>query len=118
MVPQCLHRKAYTNINSTTKDKAIADLATIAFLYLLRVGEYTQDVTPKLDKSNARKQTVNFRVQDVGFFKNGTLLPRDSPLETLLTSDAATLKITNQKNGKKGDVVHHKALSNLDLCPV
>ncbi len=99
--------------------QAVADLALIAFYYLLRVGEYTvphkhKTATPK----NNRKRTVNFRVRDVGFFKAGKQLPRHSPIQTLLTADSCTLKISNQKNGRMGETIHHKAIPHLDTCPV
>ena len=45
-------------------DKAIGDLALIAFYYLLRVGEYTVK-----NSRNQTKQTVQFRLGDVTFFK-------------------------------------------------
>ena len=45
-------------------DRAIGDLVLVAFYYLLRVGEYTI----KGGRNNT-KQTVQFRVQDVTFFK-------------------------------------------------
>ena len=41
--------------------RATADLVTIAFFYLLRVGEYT------MPKPHLRTRTVQFRVQDVTF---------------------------------------------------
>ena len=96
---------------------AVADLALTAFYYLLRVGEYTDGSTLP-SSPNAQKRTVNFCVQDVGFFKNNKILPRSSSLATLLTADACTLKITNQKNGKMGETIHHEALTDNDACPV
>ena len=93
-------------------------LATIAFYFLLRVGEYTQ---PKWVIRNGKKiratRTVQFEVGHIGFFKNGKILPRSSPLTTLLTSDSATLKITNQKNGRMGETVHQRATNKVG-CPV
>jgi hypothetical protein len=44
--------------------KATADLILIAFYYLLRVGEYMHKATNKNSK-----QTVEFRAEDVPFFK-------------------------------------------------
>ena len=45
-------------------DRAIGDLALIAFYYLLRIGEYTCK-----EKRNETKQTVQFKVEDITFFK-------------------------------------------------
>ena len=64
---------------ASAKEIAIANLAIIAVFYLLRVGEYTQ---PRQVKKNGRwkqaTRTVQFRVQDIGFFKDGKILPRHS----------------------------------------
>ena len=87
--------------------KAVGDLSMMAFYFLLRVGEYT--VKGTRDES---KQTVQFRIKDVTFFKKdsrGTLkqLPRRSSKEVILAADAVTLKLENQKNGWKGVCVSH-----------
>ncbi len=62
----------------------------------------------------ARKQTVQFKVEDVTFFKtdkHGTLhcLPRNAPVSLIMTAESATLKLDNQKNGWKGVCVHQEA---------
>eukprot|EP00956_Cyclotella_meneghiniana_P025446 scaffold53123_cov73-Cyclotella_meneghiniana.AAC.1 len=87
--------------------RAVGDLSMMAFYFLLRVGEYTVKGT-----RDEAKQTVQFRIKDVTFFKKndkGVLrqLPRDSEEEVLLTADAVTLKLENQKNGWKGVCVSH-----------
>ena len=104
----------------TPKEEAIGCLTLIAFYYLLRVGEYTH---PRYVKRNGKTvratRTVQFTIRNVGFFKNGKVVPRTAPLATLLSCDAATLKITNQKNGRMGDTVHHEAISPaIPECPV
>ena len=98
--------------------QAVGCLTLIAFYYLLRVGEYTQ---PKYVYRNNQRcratRTVQFQVKSVGFFKDGKVIPRTSPLNVLLSCDAATLKITNQKNGRMGDTIHHEAITK-DECPI
>ena len=99
-------------------DKAIGDLALIAFYYLLRVGEYTC----KTSRNNS-KQTVQFKVEDVTFFKRnlqGELrcLPRDAPSTLIATADGATLKLDNQKNGWKGVCVFQEINGDPYYCPV
>jgi hypothetical protein len=93
-------------------------LVLVAFYYLLRVGEYTK---PRFVTRNGKKEratrTKQFSVQNVGFFKDGHIISRHSSLEVLLTCDAATLKITNQKNGRMGETVHQKS-NGTDTCPV
>jgi len=48
-------------------------------------------------------------VGDIRFFKNGKTLPRRSPLTILKEGDSATMKITNQKNGRMGQTIYHKS---------
>jgi hypothetical protein len=99
-------------------DAAIGDLSLVAFYYLLRVGEYTIK-----NKRNNTKQTVQFRMKDVTFFKrdhNGTLrqLSRRAHPTEILLADSATLKLDNQKNGWKGVCVHQEANGDSVTCPV
>ena len=75
-VPNHIHDEAYTTDCECPWQKAIADLSQIAFYFLLRVSEYTK---PRYTKYNGCKvratRTVQFRVQDIGFCKNGKVLP-------------------------------------------
>ena len=80
-------------------DKAVGDLALIAFYYLLRIGEYTIKGT-----RNESKPTQQFKVADVTFFKRNQLgnlrqLPRRATKTQIISTDSATLKLDNQKNG-------------------
>ena len=108
-VIQTLHKTAYKS--TSPQLQTISDLASIAFYYLLRVGEYTR---PRTTRKNGRivraTRTVQFTIGDIGFFKDGKILPRHSPLSTLITATGATLKITNQKNGRMGETVHHETV--------
>ena len=51
-------------------------------------------------------------VGDVGFWKDNQVLPRSSLLHDLLAADSATLKITNQKNGRMGQRTHHESFAS------
>ena len=109
----------------TEQDKAIGDLIVIVFYYLLRVGEYTTTASrPRKGKRRKAKQTRQFRLKDITFFKfdsAGRLapLPKNASDEDILAADWATLTISNQKNGQKGDAVHHEAMpGNVLACPV
>ena len=53
-------------------------------------------------------RTIQFRVCDVGFWKDNTILSRNSTLNLLLSADSATMKITNQKNGRTGQTLHQE----------
>ena len=90
--------------------RAAGDLTVIAFYFLLRSGEYTK---PRRVRRNGKwlraTRTKQFQVGDVGFWRNGKILPRHSPLKELLQADAATMKISNQKNGRTGQTIHHES---------
>lgn len=87
------------------------DLASVAFYYLLRVGEYT------LPYSSSRRRTIQFRRQDIQLYKDNRHLSPSSTKEILLSADAATLHIDNQKNGQHGQTIHHQTTSH-PSCPV
>ena len=81
----------------------------IAFYYLVCIGEYTVK-----GKQNNNKQAVQFKLEDVQFFKKnkaGTLvcLPNTAPPVLVMRTDSATLKLDNQKNGSKDVCVHQEA---------
>jgi hypothetical protein len=72
---------------------------------------------------NSTKQTVQFKYEDVSFFKKNTkgqlwCLPRDAPAELISTADGATLKLVNQKNGQKGVCLYHETNGDQWHCPV
>ena len=67
------------------------------------MGEYTQ-------KSNKRKTcTFQFFVKDMALKKGKVILPRNVLLEELMEATAATLRLSNQKNGLRGILVHRSA---------
>ena len=106
-----LQEKAFaTGRDSSTAE--VADLATIAFFFLLRVGEYT------MPASNRRTRTVQFRVLDVRFYKNGIIIPNTAPLCLLVQADGVSLCISNQKNGTRGETIHQHALLGRGICPM
>jgi hypothetical protein len=104
----CVEQGLYSQ---SPKAQAIGDLTNTAFYYLLRVGEYTYL------GAHHQRRTKQFRVCDVKFWKNGQVLPLDSGSSILLSADAATLTLTNQKNGTKGAVIHNEAIDD-HTCPV
>jgi hypothetical protein len=53
---------------STALDQAIGDLVLIAFYYLLHIGEYTVK-----GSRNNTKQTVQFKLEDVTFFRKNEM---------------------------------------------
>jgi hypothetical protein len=99
---------------ASRKNQAVGLQVIIGFYFLLRVGEYTNT---RRNQSPTGTRTKQFSVGDVGFWKNGNVLPRRSNLATLLTADEATMIISNQKNGIRGDQLHHEA-NGTEFCPV
>lgn len=122
-VPHAAYEAATTS--QCKIEKAKADLALIAFYYLLRVGEYTK---PKYTTVNGRRKrttrTKQFSIGNIGFFKGDTLMKVVDDdgkllmsLGEMLEATSATLKITNQKNGRMGETIHHECTGN-DTSPV
>jgi hypothetical protein len=99
--------QAWHNNQPCPTTLATADLINIAFYYLLRVGEYTK---PR----NSRTNTIPIRVADITFRRSdGTIIPNNSPLTTLLTATEATIRMPNQKNGVKGQCIHQECTGTL-----
>ncbi|EJK78113.1 hypothetical protein THAOC_00005 [Thalassiosira oceanica] len=81
------------------------------------IGEYTRKA-----RRNESKQTVQFRMKDVLFFKQreGRLcqLPPNAPKEAIMSADGATLRLSNQKNGYKNSCIHQEHNGRSYLSPV
>ena len=81
-VPVTVPQTAYTNhiTNSDPIVRQLACLMLVAFYFLLRVGEYTK---PRFAVRNGKRvpatRTKQFVVGNVGFFKNGVVIPRTLP---------------------------------------
>jgi hypothetical protein len=87
-------------------------MSTIAFYYLLRVGEYTGHC--KKD----HRPTKQFRACDITFYdKNHTIIPNTAPLAMLYTAAKAAMRITNQKNGTRSSIISHD-VSLTKACPI
>ncbi len=89
----------------------VVDLVTVAFFYLLRVGEYTSPAQARA------KRTIPLQRSDICLWKNGILLLHTAGFTTLFKVDSATICIANTKNGTKGAVIHHEAFRG-PICPV
>ena len=84
----------------------------MAFYYLLCVGEHT--------KPKRRTRIVQFRVQDLLFWKNSKAIsPMTDNDNELSGIEAGTLRISNQKNCVKNQTIRHEVLpAPKDSCPV
>jgi hypothetical protein len=95
----------------TKKQKAVGDITQITFYNLLRAGEYISSGTGTTTLTQA------FRLQDITLWDNTTILDQSLPLATRLhRCTAATLRISNQKNGKRNQAIQHEA-QHCDTCP-
>ena len=92
---------------SSQQIKAVADMIIIAFFFLLRPGEYTDnDYNP-------------FRLDDVQLFIGQNRLNLLSATDAqLLQTRFASLTFTDQKNGVRGKVIGHARSGDPFLCPV
>ena len=96
----------------TERQKCIGDFGLIAFYYLLRVGEYTYT------KETERRRTQQFRLRDVTLWCKTERLDPNLPTSVLLQNcTAATLNISNQKNGVRAQTIHQEAIGT-KFCPV
>jgi len=74
-------------------------------------------------KRDETKQTVQFKYEDITFFKKNSsgklrCIPRTASAQLIATVDGATMKMDNQKNGWKGVCVYHEANGEHYLCTV
>ena len=100
------------NTVSTSQEQTVGDFCLIAFYYLLRVGEYTYH------KPSENRRTKQFRLQDVSLWHHNTLLSPALPEKYLLAHcTAATLNISNQKNGVRSQTIHQEAINTFS-CPI
>ena len=79
------------------------------------------ECTTKFRRKKKKTRTRQFREKDVVFFKRNEMgflvaLPRNAPAKDMLSADAATLRISNQKNGVAGACVHHEAIPGAGLA--
>ena len=89
---------------------AIGDLIVITIYYLLQVGEYTTKT-----KRRGQTRTRQFRVKDVTFFRRNedgdlVIVPASASDDKIQRASAATLRISNQKNGHLGACVHQEEI--------
>ena len=97
------------NKSNNTAAKVSGQLCVIALYFLLCIGEYT---LPRLtNQDNSTTRTIQFRVGDIGFCCNSSILPQQSPLHLLRKSDSSTMNITNHKNGHWCQLIYQEALT-------
>jgi hypothetical protein len=96
---------------ATDRQKAVADLAIMAFFFLLRPGEYC--------KSGDDTESHPFRLRDVTFsIGTADFNAATAPLERIQQADYAALYFTTQKNGVRGEAIGHGASGHAVACPL
>ena len=81
----------------------------IGFLFLLRPGEYTENLS----------ESTPFRLVDVQLFIGQTrLINLEVPIQQLQQAQFATLEFTDQKNGVRGEIIGLGRSGDPYLCPV
>jgi hypothetical protein len=109
-IPITVIRNIAVSATSDVVDSAFhaaSDMIIIAFFFLLRPGEYTDnDGDP-------------FRLEDVQLFIGDTRLPlMTAPESELRLARFASLTFTTQKNGVRGEVIGLACSGDPYLCPV
>ena len=61
---------------------------------------------------------VQFRVCDIVFWSNISILPRQSPLTLIHQDNSDTMITTNQNNERRGQLIHQEALTNRKTWPI
>ena len=90
--------------------QATRDLIIIAFFFLLRISEYTP-------KSKANQRTIPLQKKDFQLWKGPDPISRQAPLDVMLTADAVSICLENQKNGVKAQGLHLPS-TGLPMDPV
>jgi hypothetical protein len=96
---------------ATARQSAIADLALMAFFFLLRPGEYC--------KSGPDTESHPFRLRDVTFsIGESNHNAATAPLDRIRAADYVALYFTTQKNGVRGEAIGHGASGHAFACPL
>ena len=108
---QLLHHTFDCLRAGTARQRAIADLALIAFFFLLRPGEHCDGGTDT--------DSTPFRLRDVSFFIGARRFSAlTATTAQIRAATYASLYFTTQKNGVKGEAIGHGRSGHATACPV
>jgi hypothetical protein len=98
--------------NAIDHQRAVTDLALMAFFFLLRPGEYC--------KSGPDTESHPFRLQDVTFsIGKANYNAATAPLDCIIQANYVALYFTTQKNGiHGGEPIGHGASGHAAACPL
>jgi hypothetical protein len=96
---------------ATERQIAVADLALMAFFFLLRPGEYC--------KSGPDTESHPFRLRDVTFsIGESNHNAATATIDRIRQADYVALYFTTQKNGVRGEAIGHGASGHAIACPI
>ncbi len=95
---------------NTETEKSLAQLTVATYFFAWHSCEYL-----KVPQEEKRRMEI-LKLQNIRFFKNGTLVHAPSP--ELERADSVSLTFETQKNQEKFDTVTHGTTSHDFLCPV
>jgi hypothetical protein len=111
---QLLHRvqQSVTQLpTATAQQHAVADLAVMAFFFLLRPGKYCQS-GPHTESHPFRLRDVTFSLSDVTFNTATAPLPR------IREAGYVALYFTTQKSGVRSEAISHGTSGDATACPL
>lgn len=85
---------------------------SIAFFFLLRVGEYTPSPQAR------DKLTIPLRKRDIRLWQGDDVIAPDAPWDVLQHATGVSICLENQKNGHKMAPLHHDSSGDPEFCPV
>ena len=111
-IPLQLLHHVYEHLHGgDARHAAVADLAYIAFFFLLRPGEYCD--------GGDESDSTPFRLRDVTFYiGNRRVSALTASAQQIRDATYVSLFFTTQKNGIKGEAIGHGKSGHPTACPV
>jgi len=108
-IPKWIYRTSRSS--NRTHIRATGELALIAFYFLLRVGEYTNN------HATQQTRTQQLRLGDITFFHAQQPMAVTTLRNNPDLPDLVRLRIDNQKNGHRSQIMSHHAIAD-PCCPI
>ncbi len=108
-IPKWIYRTS--RLSPRNHIRATGELCLIAFYFLLRVGKYTNN------QANQQTRTQQLRLGDITFFHQQQPIALTTLIQNPALPDLVRLRIDNQKNGHRSQIMSHHAIDDL-CCPI
>jgi hypothetical protein len=92
------------------RHRALGDLITLAYFFLLRVCEYARTSGPRV--------TQPLRKKDIRLWSGDRLISPDADWDTLCAATSVTICLAIHKNGDKDTTLHHTTSEDAAFNPV